>query len=381
MAARKAAQESAETAVPEDTESRVAKVLASEIVSKIQKKWGGTALLRASDDRHQRVSRIPSGIFMLDYALGGGWQAGRIHVVFGHKSSAKTTSLLKTVASAQRMCMNCYTFRNEEGYCVCKSYKEAVCAYLDVEGTWDHKWANALGIQTDKLLYSRPDYGEQTLDIAESLIRSGEIDMLCIDSLAFLTPAKEIEESVEKETMGVQPRLIGKGIRKFNAALSAVKNEMNRTPTIFFTNQMRMKLGVMFGNPETQPGGMAPGFAATTEVKCWAGKYEMDDNSARPLSVDMNFRVEKNKSGPAKMEGNYRIILSDTEVKKMGDVYDEDAILNLAQKYSIIEGHGNSWTCFGEKFGGKSIIEKRMLTEPAFKRKLADTLMAVLLAA
>lgn len=376
------AQEVAETSEPtEDKNSRISQVLASEAVAKITKKWGGSALIRASDDRHQTVPRIPSGIFMLDYALGGGWPAGRINVVYGHKSSSKTTSLLKTIASAQHICMSCFSPPDDKNQCKCGSYREAVAAYIDVEGTWDHKWAASLGINSSRLLYSRPDYAEQALDIAEELIRTGDFDIIVLDSLAFLTPAKEIEESVEKETMGVQSRLIGKGIRKFNAALSAVKNEKDRTPTLFFTNQIRMKLGVMFGNPETQPGGMAPGFAATTEVKCWAGKYEMDDNSARPLSVDMNFRIEKNKSGPAKMEGNYKIILSDTEVKKVGDIYDEDAILNLSQKYGLVEGHGNSWTCFGEKYNGKSLIEKRMLVETPFKKKLSEALMAILLAA
>jgi len=374
MAARKKEETAPET--------RFSQVMASETMAKILKKHGSEILIRAADDRHQEVPRIPSGIMMLDWALGGGWPAGRINTIYGHKSSAKTTTLLKTIANAQKMCASCFTFpADNDGKCKCGEYREMVCAFIDVEGTYDHKWAANTGIDPQRLMYSRPDFAEQSLDIVEALIRSGDVDLLVLDSLAFLTPAKEIQESVEKETMGVQPRLIGKGIRKINSALSAVKNDMNRHPTMFFTNQIRMKLGVMFGNPETTPGGMAPGFASTTEVKVWAGKYDVDEATGRPSHVDMNFRVEKNKSGPAKMEGSYRLMLTDTETKHAGDVYEEDAIVNMGQKFGLIEGHGNSWTCLGEKFGGKSLIERKLLIDPAYKKVVKDALMKVLLVA
>jgi recombination protein RecA len=370
-----------------ESESRATKVLASEALAKILKAHGSEILIRASDHRHQEVPRIPSGIMMLDWGLGGGWPAGRINIIYGHKSSSKTTTLMKTIANAQKMCAACFTFPNvdlatgEIGECKCGEFRESVCAFIDVEGTLDMKWARNLGVDPDRLLLSQPEFAEASLDIGEALIRSGEVDVIVLDSLAFLTPAKEIEESVEKETMGVQPRLIGKGIRKFNAALSAVKNEHGRYPTVFFTNQIRMKLGVMFGNPETQPGGMAPGFAATTEVKVWPGKYLIDEKTGRPVHVDINFRIEKNKSAPAKMEGEFRLMLTDTETKHAGDIYEEDAIVNMSQKFGLLEGHGNSWTCLGEKYGGKSVIERKLLTDPAYKKTLKDALMKVLLAA
>lgn len=383
--ARKADKETVEQTPAESEGSRFAKVLASETITKLQKKYGSTALMKAADDRHQELPRIPCGVFQLDYALGGGWPAGRVNTIYGPKSSSKTTTLLKTIGNAQRMCASCFTEHHtadgEVLGCKCGKYRQMVCSFVDVEGTWDEKWSKANGIDVQTLLYSRPDFAEESLDISEALIRSGEVDVLVLDSLAFLTPLKEIEESVEKETMGVQARLIGKGVRKLNAALNAVKNEHSRFPTIFFTNQIRMKLGVMFGNPETTPGGMAPGFVSTTEVKVWPGKYDIDEQTGRPLHVDMNFRVEKNKSGPAKMEGSYRLILSNTEVKRVGEVYDEDQIVNIAQKYGLVEGNGASWHCLGEKFGGKSLIEKRLLQDPLFKKKLSTSLMTVLLAA
>lgn len=382
MAAKKKKEEASE-----GSDSRAAKVLASEAIAKILKAHGSDILIRASDDRHQEVPRIPTGILLLDWALGGGWPAGRINTIYGHKSASKTTTLLKTIASAQKMCAACFSFppvdyaTGEVGDCKCGEFREAVCAFIDVEGTWDNKWAKNIGVDTSRLLYSRPDYAEASLDICEQLIRTGDVDVIVLDSLAFLTPTKEIEESVEKETMGVAARLIGKAIRKMNAGLSAAKKDHGRYPTMFFTNQIRMKIGQMFGNPETTPGGMAPGFAATTEVKVWSGKYQIDETTGRPISAEMNFRVEKNKSGPAKMEGVFRLMLTDTETKHAGDIYEEDTIVNLSQKFGLLEGHGNSWTCLGEKYGGKSVIERKLLTDPAFRFQMKESLMKVLLAA
>lgn len=378
-----ASRKKTETDVPD---SRAAQVLASEAIAKILKAHGSDILIRASDDRHQEIPRIPTGILLLDWALGGGWPAGRINTIYGPKSASKTTTLLKTVGSAQKMCASCFSFppldfaTGEVGDCKCKDFREAVCAFIDVEGTWDNKWAKNVGVDTTRLLYSRPDFAEASLDICEQLIRTGDVDVIVLDSLAFLTPTKEIEESVEKETMGVAARLIGKGIRKLNSALSAAKKDHNRFPTMFFTNQIRMKIGVMFGNPETTPGGLAPGFAATTEVKVWSGKYQIDETTGRPISAEMNFRVEKNKSGPAKMEGAFRLMLTDTETKRAGDIYEEDTIVKLGEKFGLIEGHGSSWTCMGEKFNGKSVIERKLLTEPGYRHHVKEALMKVLLA-
>lgn len=367
-------------------ETRLDKFLASDLLKNIRKQHGKGILAPASGTT---VGRIPTGIFQLDYALGGGLPAGRISTVYGHKSTGKTSMLVRTLGNAQKMCANCWAGEQWDletgehlGDHVCKDFRDPIIAYLDVEGTFDTHWAELLGLDYSKLLLSVPDYAEQTLDMAEALARSSDVDIIVIDSLAFLTPRKEIEESSGKALQAEQARTLGRAVRKFVAAINYCGNTSGRRPTILFTNQIRMKLGVMFGNPETQPGGFAAGFASTVEVKTYGGtKYVMDDLTGKPKYTDFKFRVEKNKSSGAKMEGEYRLMLSDTTTKRMGDVYDEDFIVRMAKKTGLIEKSGNGWLCLGEKFAKGADIETRMLTDVVYKRKVGQALLQVLRAA
>ena len=368
--------------------ARLDAVMASDLLKKIQKTHGKTILTKASDYNFQRLPRIPSGIFQLDYALGGGWPAGRVNVSYGMKSTGKTSLFLRGLANAQKLCANCWTsnWTDEDGevhQCRCGEWRDAVIAFLDVEGTWDAEWAARLGVDPDNILLSVPDYAEQTLDIGEALIRSGEVDVLVIDSIAFLTPSKEIEESSGKALQAEQARTLGRGVRKFVSAINYCGNQTGRRPTLFFTNQIRMKIGMLFGNPETTPGGFAPGFAATTEVKTFGGtgkSYQLDDVTGRPLHVDLKFRVEKNKSAGAKMEGEYRMILADTEHKSAGSIYDENFMLGMAIKIGLVEKEGNGWACLGEKYRKKDMIEEKLVIDPLFKHTFGETLMSVLMA-
>ncbi len=370
----------AEAKEPRRGEDRLGRLLASDLVAAIQKKHGDTILLRANEFKVQQRPRISTGIFSLDYALGGGLPVGLASTFYGNKSSGKTTTFLRAIKNAQNMCSNCHKYLTDaEWGCRCKTPRDFVIAYLDVEGTLDIPWAQSIGVDTSKMLISIPEYAEQTLDIADALVRSRECDILVLDSIAFLTPQKEIEESIEKDMMGVQPRIVGRGIRKFVAAANEVGNETGRRPTIWFTNQIRFKLGLLFGNPETQPGGNAPGFAAATETKLTAGKYVMDDVTTKPLSVEINFKIEKNKTSGAKMEGSYRLITSDTPDKKKGDVYDEDQMLDWGEKMGLIERSGG-YQCNGETFRLKGDLEKRLVQDPMFKMRLWQSLMPLLLA-
>ena len=249
-----------------------------------------------------------------------------------------------------------------------------------VHNTWDQEWARLHGVNTDRLLRSVPEYAEQTLDIAEALLRSGDVDLIVIDSLAFLTPSKEIEESTAKALQAEQARVLGRGIRKFGSALNYVGNRTGRRPTILFTNQVRMKVGVMFGSPEIQPGGHAPGFSATTETKTYGGKYSMDEVTGRPTHVDLQFRVEKNKSAGAKIEGVWRLMLADTETKKKGEVLEESAMVDMGIRIGLATVKGSSTTCFGETYKGKSLLVKALMTNPELKKKYADQLMMMLMA-
>jgi recombination protein RecA len=366
----------ADDAKPKD---RLSSLLASELVKKIQKKHGGSILMRASDFKVQQRPRIPTGIFQLDYALGGGLPVGLVSTMYGAKSASKTTTFLKAIANAQNMCSNCHLFRTDESWgCRCKKPRDFVMVYMDVEGTLDLPWAQSLGVDTSKMIVSVPEYAEQTLDIAEAFVRSGECDILVLDSIAFLTPQKEIEESIEKDQMGIASRIIGRGIRKFTAAVNGVGNETGRRPTIFFTNQIRMKIGVMYGSPETQSGGQAPGYAAAVEVKLWPGKYEMDEVSKKPVTVEINFRVEKNKTSGAKMEGQYKMFVSDAGDRHKGDIEDELQMVDWAETAGIVQRSGG-YQCNGETFRIKEDLVKRLAKDRLFKAKLWNAVMPILL--
>lgn len=366
--------------------SRMSQLLASSAFASVKKKFGDTSLVVASEHKIQKIARIPSGIFPLDHALGGGWPIGRMHTLYGKKSSSKTTTVLKAIAEAQKICANCYTGEqvNEENGevtpCACGNPEDMTVAYIDVEGTFDMAWATTVGVDTSRLLLSRPDAAETALDISEGLVRSGKCDVIILDSLAELTPTTEITESVSKDSFGGASKLIGRALRKLNAGMLAMENQFGRRPTFFMLNQIRTKIGVMYGNPETTPGGNAPGFFSTIELKCKGGKYGEADETGRPPYVDLEFRVEKNKTSVAMMEGSWRLMLADTERKVKGEVYDEDYVVSQAQRVGLIEGAGAHWSCLGEKFPAKSKIEERLLTDASFSRKLKKILLPILLA-
>ena len=356
--------------------SRVDEYMKSDLIKKVKKKYGAGSLMKARDDRVRRVGRIPTGIFFLDIALGGGVPIGRVNIFWGHKSTGKTAICMKTVASAQRMCMSCHGYMP----CECKNPREPVCVYVDVEGTFDNEWAEKLGVDPDELIVSQPEFAEKALDMTEAHLRSGEVDLVVLDSLAMLTPSKEIEESTAKALQAEQARIVGRAVRKFNSALNFCGEKFGRRPTILFVNQVRHKLGVMFGSPETQPAGFAPGFAATTEVHTLGqgGKYEMDDTTGKALWVDMKFRIDKNKADAAKMEGEWRLILQDTETKKVGDVADEQTLVEVGKKLGLITGAGSSWECLGEKYRGASKVTERLLTDPDFSAVYRNAVQEIL---
>lgn len=372
---KKAKDKDAEDKEPHNPHPDLKSLLAGQAIARMRKDWGDSILMQASDFGIAPIPRIPTGIFNLDYALGGGFPVGRVNVVWGHKSSGKTTSLLRAIAHAQRMCAQCWRFRVE---CTCKKTRTPTIAYLDVEGTVDIPWAMRLGVDPKQMILSIPETAEMTLDMGEALVREG-VDILALDSLAFLTPEKEIESSIVQELPGMQARIIGKGMRKFTSAINARKNETGSGPTLLFTNQVRMKVGVMFGNPELQPGGLAHGFASTTETKFNAGKYELDEVLGKPISAEFSFRVEKNKASSAKMEGEFKMVCMDTEHRKLGEIMNERDVVRWAEKVGLLTGSGSSWDCLGENYRGKSIIEKRMIEELEFREKLSKATMAVLL--
>ncbi len=249
-------------------------------IEQIQKQFGKGAIMRLGEKKVSKMETISTGVMALDAALGvGGIPVGRIIEIYGPESSGKTTVCLSTIAQVQK--------------------NGGVAAFVDVEHALDPVWAKKLGVDVDNLLVSQPDTGEQALEITEQLIRSGGVDIVVVDSVAALVPQSEIEGSMGDAQMGVQARLMSQALRKITGVVSKSKT------TVIFTNQIRHKIGVFFGNPETTSGGMALKFYAS--VRMDIRKVETLKKSGQPIGARVRVKVVKNKVAPPFKEAKFII--------------------------------------------------------------------------
>lgn len=337
------------------------------------------------------MERLRTGSLALDFALGGGVPIGRTTMLYGEKSSGKTTTSYRIAGNAQKMCANCLRTVEYEvvelfdettgevdfeqkGECDCfslemfeanqypdekkqdfndrvnrykeNSYEPYTIALIDMEGAFDHQWAANLGLDERTVVYVRPDTAEEAIDIYDSLMRTGAVDMFILDSIAALTPSKEVEESMEKWQQGLQARLVNKFVRKVQASANSVYRDYGRMVTQIWINQVREKIGVMFGDNTTVPGGKGQGFATSVEVKMWTSAYEVetvaelpgkDKDLALAKSVRVNFRIEKNKTAPPKATGSYVMKLSDGYVDEFKLVYSLCERFNMIEKVSAVK--------------------------------------------
>lgn len=288
-------------------------------LSTIEKQFGKGAIMRlgAKDSLHHGIEVIPTGALSLDIGLGiGGLPKGRIIEVYGPESSGKTTLALSVVAEAQK--------------------KGGVAAFVDAEHALDVGYARKLGVRTEDLLISQPDTGEQALEIVETLVRSGAVDVLVVDSVAALTPRAEIEGEMGDSHMGLQARLMSQALRKLTASIS-------RSQTmVIFINQIRMKIGVMFGNPETTTGGNALKFYSS--VRLDVRRAQVIKNGEESIGSRTAVKVVKNKMAPpfAKVEFD---LMYNEGISKEGD------ILDLAAAKNIVEKSGAWYSLNGERIG------------------------------
>ncbi len=306
-------------------------------LDKLDKSYGKGAVMRLGDRAVEEVESIPSGSLGVDLALGvNGYPRGRIIEIYGPESSGKTTLTLHAIAEAQK--------------------GGGIAAFIDAEHAFDRYYAEKLGVDVENLIISQPDNGEQALEIAENLIRSGAIDIVVIDSVAALTPKSEIEGEMGDSKMGLHARLMSQALRKLTATISKTHC------TVFFINQLREKIGVMFGNPETTTGGNALKFYASVRLDIRRSSQIKDGDNV--IGNRTKVKVVKNKVAPPFKTAEFDIMYGEG-VSKTGE------ILDLAVEFEIVKKSG-SWFSYGDtKLGqGRDAVKALIKDNP----ELADEL-------
>lgn len=335
MAAKKKSASAASAVRISDKE---AKLKALEVtMGHLEKDFGAGTVMRLGDDAIQNVETISTGSLGLDFALGvGGLPRGRVTEIYGPESSGKTTLAIHVIAEAQK--------------------KGGICAIIDAEHAFDRFYAEKLGVDVNNLWLAQPDNGEQALDIAEQLINSGAIDVLVIDSVAALTPKAEIEGEMGDKNVGLHARLMSQAMRKLTGTISRT-----RTCCIFI-NQIREKIGVMFGNPETTTGGNALKFYSSVRIDIRPSSFIKDGDIT--IGRLTKVKVVKNKVAPPFMKAEFEIMFGEG-ISKAGEIID------LAVEYGIVKKAGAWFSYNGSKLGqGRDAVKKVIADNPELMDEL-----------
>ena len=306
-------------------------------MSKIEKEYGKGSIMRMGDEQIENVDVIPTGSLNLDLALGvGGYPRGRIIEIYGPESSGKTTLAIHAIAEAQKA--------------------GGIAAFIDAEHAFDRFYAQKLGVDIDNLWISQPDNGEQALEIADQLIRSSAIDILVVDSVAALTPKKEIEGDMGDSAVGLHARLMSQALRKLTATIAKTNT------TCIFINQLREKIGVMFGNPETTTGGNALKFYAS--VRLDIRRVSPIKEGDQVIGNQVRVKVVKNKVAPPFRKAEFEITFGEG-ISKVGE------ILDLGVQYNIIQKSGSGFSYDGQKLGqGRDAVKQLMKDNPELCEEL-----------
>ena len=311
-------------------------------IAQIEKNYGKGTIMRLGDDIPVNVEALSTGSLSLDLALGiGGVPRGRIVEIYGPEASGKTTLALHVVASAQ------------------KAGGEA--AYIDVEHALEPAYARALGVDIDSLLISQPDTGEQALDIAESLVRSGAIDVLVVDSVAALIPRAELDGEIGDTVVGMLARLMSQAMRRLAGAIS--KNNC----TVIFINQLRQKIGVMYGNPETTPGGLALKYYASVRID--VRRIETLKVNGEMVGNRTRAKIVKNKVAPPFREAEFDILYGEG-ISRVGEIID------LGVKLELIDKAGAWFTVNGQRFQGRDAVKDYLMNDEQAREQIESEIRA-----
>ncbi len=314
-------------------------------MDKLDKTYGKGAVMRMGDDAVEEVEVIPSGSLGLDVALGiGGFPRGRVIEIYGPESSGKTTLTLHAIAEAQKA--------------------GGIAAFIDAEHAFDRFYAEKLGVQTEDLIISQPDNGEQALEIADNLIRSGAIDLIVIDSVAALTPKAEIEGDMGDSKVGLHARLMSQALRKLTGTISKTNC------TVIFINQLREKIGVMFGNPETTTGGNALKFYASVRLDIRRSTQIKDGEHV--IGNRTKVKVVKNKVAPPFRVAEFDILYGEG-ISKLGEIID------LGTQYEVIQKSGSWFSYDGTKLGqGREGVKAILKDNPELAEEIEQKIIAKL---
>ncbi len=318
-------------------------------LDKLDKTYGKGTVMKMGDSAVEDVDVIPTGSLGLDVALGvGGYPRGRVIEIYGPESSGKTTLTLHAIAEAQK--------------------KGGIAAFIDAEHAFDRGYAEKLGVDIENLIISQPDNGEQALEIADNLIRSGAIDIVIIDSVAALTPKSEIEGEMGDSKMGLHARLMSQALRKLTGSISKTKC------TVIFINQLREKIGVMFGNPETTTGGNALKFYASVRLDI-RRSTQIKDTESNATGNKTRVKVVKNKVAPPFKQVEFDIMYGEG-ISKVGEIID------LGVDFEIIKKAGSWFSYDDTKLGqGRDAVKALLLDNPELmdelEKKIKDAIVAI----
>lgn len=317
-----------------------------ETLKQIEKQYGKGSIMRLGDRAYTDIDAIPSGSLAIDAALGiGGYPKGRIIEIYGPESSGKTTLALHAIAEVQK--------------------GGGKAAFIDAENAIDPKYARNLGVQIDDLILSQPDSGEQALEITELLIKSNAIDLIVIDSVAALVPQAELDGEMSDAHVGLQARLMSKAMRK----LAGVMNRSETT--VIFINQLREKVGIMFGNPETTSGGRALKFYSS--IRLDVRRSQVIKNGTDVVGNQVNVKVVKNKVAPPFKVANIEIMYGEG-ISHVGELVD------LGVQYEVISKAGSWFSYKGEKIGqGKEAVKSYLSANPVIANEIEKEIKAVML--